>query len=215
MIALVCGYTYNGTLPGIFDDVEYITGWCDTKGIPAFVSTDDPTISSRYQKQFNLNTMFLDMEDQIRGKNVVFVFSGHGKQGKFKTTLNDIPMDIIVQGLGSRCHQVFMVLDCCEVNISNVPDNVVVVSASNSNTKSGATIVGSLFIADFLTILRSRDIRDIDELEKKLKAKHSDSQVLTSRKLLFGWVVPGTNIDYDPISQSIYIVRDGKSYQLI
>lgn len=214
MIALLVGYTYSGTLPGINDDISLIMDWCKKRKLKVYVSSDSKAILDSYDNKFDFATMFLDMKDIIHGNKVLFFFSGHGKGGKFRTPGSDIAMTSIIKGLCDIADEVISILDCCEVSIDKVPPNCIIISASNSVSKSSASITGSLFVSDCLSLLKSRDCRDLVDLESKLQKKHNCSSIISSSKIMYGWAVPGTNIDYDPNIDRITYVKDGKIYIL-
>jgi hypothetical protein len=214
MIALLVGYTYSGTLPGIDEDISIITDWCKKRKLKVYTSSDSKAILNLQENKFDFNTMFLDMKDIIYGKKVFFFFSGHGKGGRFKTPTSEIMMSSVIKGLSEIADEAVIMLDCCEVSIDVLPSNTIIISASNSDSKSNASITGSLFVSDCLSLLRSRDCRDLEDLESKLRKKHNFSSIASITKVMYGWVVPGTTIDYDPNTDRISYTKDGKVYLL-
>lgn len=214
MIALLAGYTYSGTLPGIAEDIELVFKWCQGRSLPTFVSSDTKSISAKYSSKFDLSTVFLDNKADIKGKKVFFFFTGHGKAGHFRLDNKEISMDFIISGLADIAEEVLVILDCCEVSLNVIPSNCIVISASNTDSKSQTALSGSLFVSDCMNLMKSRDCRDLDYLSNKLKVKHPDSHILSGDKLLHGWAVPGACFDYDHVTGKLTFTKGGVTYNL-
>lgn len=226
--AIIFGFNYHNSrdkseLSGVLRDIYLAINWSIQKGFNVHLCTDYAIKRMDNVSEFKIENDLLPnniVTDLNTSDNVFFFYTGHGKNGNFIIGDKSINMtDLLYQVESSTNAKILSILDCCEV-IIDLPPNYknIIFAGSDKDSKAYCEAYSGLLTKCIFEIFSSRKSRDcllvLNQLKRQLP-REMVCQLITKRKYIHGWVLPGLNFDIDEQTNQLYIYKNYNKYLLL
>lgn len=226
--AIIFGLNYHNSktkaeLNGVLRDIYLAIDWTLKKGFNIYLHTDYVIKRTIGVTEFNLQDGLIPTQitkELSDSDNVLFFYSGHGKDGHFIINEEKISMTTLMRQIETSTNgKILTILDCCEVFLDLPPSyKNIIFAGSNRDTKAYCEAYSGLLIRNLLELFASRGNRVCANVLQHLRSNLPEEmacQLITLRKYIHGWVLPGLHFDIDERNRQLYVYKNGKRYLLL